>query len=280
MSSPTRPVTRLPKSDVLSTLFALWTDIDRLVTDLPEVRWDTPVPLPAWQVRDVVAHIIGTESLLLGVPTPQVDVSGAEHVHNPIGALNEAWVQYLSGETGAELLTRFRDVTEQRRTMLTAMSEDDWNAVTDTPAGPDSYGRFMRVRAFDCWMHEQDIREALGRPSTDAELSSPVAALALDEMAASMGFVVGKKGQAPNGSRVALELTGPLVRTIRVAVDGRASVVDEFDGAPTTVIRIDGLQFTRRGGGRPLTTARPAGIEYEGDVEVGQRVVENLAYVI
>ena len=33
-----------------------------------------------------------------------------------------------------------------------------------TPAGPDTYGRFMRVRIFDCWMHEQDIRRAVGRP--------------------------------------------------------------------------------------------------------------------
>ena len=127
------------------------------------------------------------------------------------------------------MLGRFRDVTAARREALTAMSDDDWNAVTATPAGPDSYGRFMRVRIFDCWMHEQDIREALSRPSSDADLETPTARLALDEMAASMGFVVGKLGKAPDGSRVAIELTGPLARTIRVAVDGRAKLVDGFD---------------------------------------------------
>jgi hypothetical protein len=71
-----------------------------------------------------------------------------------------------------------------------------------------------------------------------------------------------------------------MARTIRVAVDGRASVVDEFADAPTTVIRLDGLQFTRLCGGRPLGTDRPSDVEFEGDAEVGQRIVENMAYVI
>ena len=102
------------------------------------------------------------------------------------------------------------------------MSDDEWNALTLTPVGPDSYGRFMRVRVFDCWMHEQDIRDGVGRPASEADLAGPAARLTLDEMVTSMGFVVGKLGKAPDGSRVAIELTGPLARTIRVAVDGRA----------------------------------------------------------
>ena len=68
-----------------------------------------------------------------------------------------------------------------------------------TPVGPESYGRFMRVRLFDCWMHEQDIRDGLGLPSSDAELSGPAPRLSLDEIAATMGYVVGKLGKAPEG---------------------------------------------------------------------------------
>ena len=41
------------------------------------------------------------------------------------------------------------------------MSDEEWNAVTMTPTGPDSYGRFMRIRVFDCWMHEEDIRDGV-----------------------------------------------------------------------------------------------------------------------
>ena len=93
-----------------------------------------------------------------------------------------------------------------------------------------------------------------------------------------MGFVVGKLGKAPEGSRVAIELTGPLARTIRVAVDGRAQVVDDFGGQdPTSTIRVDGLLFTRLAGGR---TDDAAGVELGGDTEVGPRIVEHLNFVI
>jgi uncharacterized protein (TIGR03083 family) len=273
-------ITELDKSDVLSGLFATWDAIHRLLTRLSEQQWQTPTPLPGWSVHAVVSHIIGTESALMGIPTPDADVDVATlgHVRNDVGVANECWVRHLSAESGADLRQRFRTVTNNRRTRLTDMSDDDWNALTPTPAGPDSYGRFMRVRVFDCWMHEHDIRDALGQPASDAELAGPASRLALDEMAASMGYVVGKLGKAPDGSRVAIELTGPLARTIRVVVDGRGRVVDDFGGdAPTATIRLDGLLFTRLAGGR---TERSADIELGGDQDVAARVVEHLNYVI
>ncbi len=279
MSSPARPVTVLPKSEVLPALFSSWDDIDRLVAPITEEQWRSPSTLPGWTVHSLVAHMAGTESMLLGKPNPDagVDLSQQQHVRNEIGAMNEAWVRHLSGESGADLLELFRTVTGERRAALSAMPEDDWVAVGFTPAGPDSYGRFMRIRTFDCWLHEQDIRQALDLPASDSELAGPAGPMALDEMAASMGFVVGKLGGAPAGSRVALELTGPLARTIRVAVDGKAAVVDDFGGAdPTAVIRLDALDFARLAGGRIPS----APVEYHGDVEVGQRIVEKLNYVI
>jgi uncharacterized protein (TIGR03083 family) len=282
VSSPSRPVNILPKHDVLSALFASWDDIDRLMTTVGEEQWRNPSPLPGWTVHSLVAHMVGTESFLLGEPTPDdVDVSSFQHVRNEIGALNERWVARLSGETGDGLLQLFRTVTDRRRAALAAMADDEWAAVGFTPAGPDSYGRFMRIRVFDCWMHEQDIRQALDRPPSDEDLDGPAARMALDEIAASMGFVVGKLGKAPEGSRVAIELTGPLRRTVRVAVLGRAAVVDDFGGAePTTTIRLDALQFSRLCGGRPLVPGRSTDIQVGGDAEVGQRIVDNLNYVI
>ena len=276
-------MTVLDKDDVLAGLFASWDGIAGLLADLNEDEWRTATDLPGWDVHAVVAHMTGTESMLLGLATPEpdVDLATIEHVRNFVGAMNEPWVRSLRGESGAELLARFRDVTARRRADLVAMPLEEWNARTQTPAGPDSYGRFMRIRAFDCWMHEQDIRAALGREPSAAELSGADARVSLDEMAASMSFVVGKKGQAPDGSRVLLELTGPLSREIRVAVDGRAALVEDFGGAePTTVVTLDGLQFTRLAGGRGLVDYRPAEVEYSGDAAVGKRIVENLAYVI
>jgi uncharacterized protein (TIGR03083 family) len=276
-------VTVLDKDDVLEGLFASWDSIAALLAGLSEDEWRTATALPGWDIHAVVAHMVGTESMLLGLATPEpdVDLETLAHVRNFVGAMNEPWVRSLRGESGAALLQRFRDVTAQRRAVLTAIPVEEWNAPTQTPAGPDSYGRFMRIRAFDCWMHEQDIRAALGREPSAAQLSGADARQSLDEMAASMSFVVGKKGQAPDGSRVLLQLTGPLSREIRVAVDGRAALVEDFGVAePTTVVTLDGLQFTRLAGGRGPVSYRPADVEYAGDAVVGKRIVENLAYVI
>jgi uncharacterized protein (TIGR03083 family) len=276
-----RPVAELDKSDVLSGLFATWDSLDQLLTGLSEQQWQTPTPLPGWCVHDVVAHIIGTESVLQGASAPDadIDVSTLGHVRNDVGVANECWVRHLSAESGADLHQRFRALTADRRERLTDMPVDEWNALTATPVGPDSYARFMRVRVFDCWMHEHDIRDALDKPASDADLAGPAARLTLDEMATSMGYVVGKLGKAPDGSRVAIELTGPLARTIRVAVDGRASVVDDFGGQqPTATIRLDGVLFTRLAGGRAETGA--GGVEISGDQEVAARIVDHLNYVI
>jgi uncharacterized protein (TIGR03083 family) len=279
----TRSITTVDKSNVLLGLFAVWDSIDALLDGLPESGWQAMTPLPGWCVRAVVAHIIGTESFLQGVapPQPDIDVKDLEHVRNDIGAMNECWVRELSAHPGPSVLDRYRAVTGERRKILPGMSDDDWNAPTATPAGMDSYGRFMRIRVFDCWMHEQDIRMALQRPSSDDELTGPTLQLSLDEIAATMGFVVGKRAQAPEGSRVQFDLTGPLARSIRVSVDGRAQVVDDFGGQePTATIRLDGLQFTRLAGGRPMCPARSQDVELDGDRELAAHIVERLNFVI
>jgi uncharacterized protein (TIGR03083 family) len=282
VSSPSRPLTRLDKSDVAAGLSAVWNDIETLLGGLAEPDWQAPTPLPGWSVHDVVAHLIGVESMLQGAATPDadIDVSTLKHVRNDVGVINERWVRRLRGVSAADLLEQFRTVTADRRRALSEISDDDWNAVTATPAGPDSYGRFMRVRIFDCWMHEHDIRDAVRRRATDSQLVGSAARLALDEMTTAMGRVVGKLGGAPAGSRVCIALTGPLRRTINVAVDGRGQVVENFDAAPTSTIELDGLLFTRLAGGRTVPASHPGAIRYDGDEVVGRRIVEHLNYVI
>ena len=279
----TRAVTMLDKSDVLNGLFAVWDSIDALLAGLPEAQWRAATPLPGWDVQGVVSHIVGTESFLEGVaaPEPDIDVKALDHVRNDIGAMNECWVRCLDTQSSSRVLERYRAITGDRRKILQAMSEEEWNAETFTPAGPESYGRFMRIRVFDCWMHEQDIRVAIQQPSTDAELDGAASRLSLDEATASLGFVVGKLAKAPDGSRVLFDLTGPLARSVRVSVDGRAAVVADFGGQePTATIRVDALQFTRLAGGRPMCPARPQDVELGGDKDVAGRIVERLNFVI
>ena len=154
------------------------------------------------------------------------------------------------------------------------MDQTAFDAESFTPAGPDTYGRFMRIRVMDMWMHEQDIREVVGRPGHDGGAAPE---FALDEMTGALGFVVGKRAGAPAGASVRFDLTGPAARRIDVEVGDRARVVDAIDGPPTVTLAMPALLFTRLCGGRG---ADPAGVEVTGDDALGAAVVANMGFMI
>jgi uncharacterized protein (TIGR03083 family) len=132
----------------------------------------------------------------------------------------------------------------------------------------------MRIRVMDIWFHEQDIREAVGRPG---HLEGMAPAVVLDEVSAAIGYVVGKRAAAPAGSSVRFELTGPMARRIDVEVTDRARTVDALAGEPTATLTVPGHHFTRLVGGRG---ADPAQVQVSGDAELGAAVVANLGYMI
>lgn len=266
------------RDQITGALFEEWEAIDGVLADLDESQWRLPTPLPGWDVHAVVAHIIGTESFMRGVQPPpiDVDVAALPHVKNPIAALNEQWVHALKPLTGAALLTEYRRVTDARRAELTSMSDDEWNAPTASPIGEVAYGRFVRVRLFDCWMHELDIRDAVDKPGDEGGARGR---LAFQDIVDAIARVFAKRGKAPDGSRIAVELTGPLEQTLNVAVDGRAAVVESLDGPATTTLRMDSGVFTRLAGGRTTVAEHRDDVEISGDRELGQRLVDNLAFV-
>jgi uncharacterized protein (TIGR03083 family) len=263
----------IAKDPVIAVLTEEWTIIDRLLTGVTAGEWTRPTCLPGWRITDVVAHLIGTEAGLAGDRTPEcgVDVAALPHVRNDIAAWNEHWVQSLRDERPEAMLERFREVTARRGAQLRRMSQEEFDAPSWTPVGDGTYGRFMQIRTYDCWMHEQDIRDALGIPGGE---DGPVAESVLDEPVRALGYIVGKRAGAPDGSVVRFDLTGPLRRELTVVVDGRAKLVDEAPGAPTATLRMGSGTFTRLTGGR---TTDPAGVELAGDAVLAQRVLDSLA---
>ncbi|WP_019933017.1 maleylpyruvate isomerase family mycothiol-dependent enzyme [Nocardia sp. BMG111209] len=271
----------LEPTTMITALTAQWAALTRAVTGLDERQWRTPSPLPGWTVFDVLAHVTGTESMLLGEPNPEIAAAIREqpHVRNDIGALNEAWLDTLRALTGAQLIDRFESVTGRRRAALAALGAPDWQQSLPSPVGVVPYVRFMRTRVFDCWMHELDITDALGR-EPDGDEADLRAELALDELTASLGRTVVKRGGAPDGSRLTFELTGPHARTVHIRVDGRAEVADTLDRPADAVIRLDAGLFARLCGGRVDAEGELARIALSGDRDLALRIVRNLAFTI
>jgi uncharacterized protein (TIGR03083 family) len=261
--------------DIASMLGAEWAVIDELLTGLDDAAWSAPA-LPGWDVHDVVAHLIGTERMLAGFDLPSADVGG-DHVRNDIGKANELWVASLRDLSPVQMVTEFRAITAQRLAALQAMSQADFDAPSWTPAGEGTYGRWMQIRVFDCWMHEQDIRTAAGTPGNE---TGPAVERSLDEVAGALGYVIGKRGRAPQGSSVLICLTGPVERDLRVVTDGRAKVVEAIDGEPTATIRMSSSLFLRLAGGREDAEAALDRVQLGGDVALARQLATNLAFTI
>jgi uncharacterized protein (TIGR03083 family) len=269
----------LDKDTVVAALVAEWAALDELLTPLCPEQWAAPTALPGWSVQDNVAHLVGTECALAGQAPPacDADVRGFPHVRNDIGAANEAWVEALRAEGPARILDRFREITSVRRAHLADLTEAEFDAPSWTPAGQRTYGRFMRIRLFDCWMHDQDIRDALGIQGND---TGPCAEGALAEIGDALGYLVGKRAGAPDGASVTIELTGPLHTTWHVAVDGRASVVGRLPGSATATVSLPSTLFTRLAGGRVPVEDHLGEVGLAGDADLGRRVVLALPFTI
>jgi uncharacterized protein (TIGR03083 family) len=266
---------RTADEPVVRALRTEWEALTGLLSGLDDAQWSAVTCLPGWEVRDVVAHLVGTEAMLSGeeAPPSDVDVHALPHVHNDLAARNELWVRALRSETPSALLDRFRDVTGRRADALAAMTRADFGAPSWTPAGEGTYRQFMAIRVFDCWLHEQDIRDAVGQPGHE---TGPCAEAALDRVVDALGYVVAKRAGAPAGTAVTFELTGPVRRTVQVQVDARARVVDCLDRPATARLTMSSNLFVRLAGGR--VDAAGQDVAVDGDVDLGRRVLENLAF--
>ncbi|MDQ1384984.1 MAG: hypothetical protein QOG65_2363 [Actinomycetota bacterium] len=263
----------------------VWRDIAELCEGLTAEQWNAPTECPGWTVSDNVAHMIGTERMLAGErPALGADAQElhAPHVKNDIGRANESWIASYRDWDAAKLLGEFRAVTARRLDTLRAMATAEWDAEGFTPEGPGPYRQFMAIRVFDCWYHDEDIREAIDRPGF---LEGPVADLSLARIPAKgLGYVVGKKAGAPAGSVVVFVVEGAqeIVAAIFVPPEGRAVLLDDAPADATARITTDRRTFARLSGGRWTgAEARERGVvRVDGDSALANRVVDNMAFTL
>jgi len=269
----------IPKAAVTAALVEEWDTLAQLLGELSEAEWLRPTALPGWSVKDVAAHVIGTELTLTGQASPPLaeETRAQPHIRNDIGAINEAWVESFRTRSASEVVEELRSVTTRRRAELEAMTQEAFDADSWTPAGPGSYGRFMQIRVYDCWIHEQDIRAGLGRPGHQ---SGPCAEQSLDEVARALGYIVGKKAGAPQGASATIEVDGPTRRSLHVSVDGRATLVPSLAGPATTVVRMPFGLFMAMASGRIPADPATGEVTITGDPELGARIVSSLNFTI
>lgn len=272
--------TIVDRDRVVAALDEEWDALTALGGELSLDDWDTPTDCPGWSVKDNYAHIIGTESILLGRASPQIELpQDLPYVHNDMGRFNEVWVQSYRDTPAVDLLAELAGVIGERRAALARQSQEDFDATAWTPAGEDTHGRFMAIRVLDQWFHEQDVREAVGRPGHVAGLAPEVV---LEEIGRVMGYVVGKQAGFPSGTSLRIELAAPMPYVYDVEVTDRARLVDALLDEPRVTVTMPGSTFCRLAGGRRrwVDAEITSVIATSGDQKLAEQLLSNVAFML
>lgn len=262
----------------LSAYVEAWSDsADRVIElgqSLSTDEFLNGTDLPEWSVQDIYAHLAAIEAALAGAPDDAAALSMMRSaVITP--TFTEMGVEARRGVRADAVIDELATHVDTRRRQLEAEPPGEPDAVASgLPGGLQwDWRTLLRNRAVDMWIHEQDIRRAVGKPGN---LDGPGALATVSTFASSMPFVIGKRAEAPAGTVVSLTVTGDagFTATIAVGDDGRARHVDEPPDSPHVELATDTETFAILASGR----RDPAHMDVKtsGDTEVANRILGSM----
>ncbi|MGW6981354.1 maleylpyruvate isomerase family mycothiol-dependent enzyme [Streptomyces sp. NPDC054932] len=247
--------------------------ISELVLPLSEGEWNRATPCPGWSVRDVVSHIIGIECEQLGDPRPIHTVArDLRHVVDEFSRYMEVQVDVRRHHTAPEMTSELEYTVIRRARQLRNEKRDPATMVRGPLGDQVTLEHALRLRAFDVWIHEQDLRAALGVPGN---WDSPGAYVARDLLLAGLPKVVAKRAGAPANSAVVIDVHGRLefMRTVRVDADGRGTVDKSPSLGPAVTLTLDWETYVRLAAGRVRAHTVADRVKVEGDVELADAIL-------
>lgn len=201
----------------------LWEQATQLAESLEPDDWSRPVPwTPAWTVADLVSHLGGLQAALNGEPQPNPP-EGWEPP--PTGSpFDQAMAWPVQARRSWDPPRRLEELRRAAADHVAALRDTtDWLEVTEGPAGPTTRDGLFHSRAFDVWVHLQDLLEALDRPLGLRDASQGAAAC--------HHFVLGlvpwmfvKRAGAQEGATMRVALGPPLEHdNVLCVTEGRAT---------------------------------------------------------
>ncbi|KUF15894.1 MULTISPECIES: maleylpyruvate isomerase family mycothiol-dependent enzyme [Streptomyces] len=265
----------------LQTYADAWTHaveaISELVSPLVESEWNRATPCPAWSVRDVVSHVIGMDCEMLGDPRPIHTLPrDLYHVQTESQRYMEMQVDVRRHHTAPEMTSELEYTIIRRSRQLRNENRDPSTKIRGPLGSEQTLEVASRVRAFDVWVHEQDLRTALNKPGN---LDSPGAYVARDLLLQGLPKVVAEKAGAPASSAVVFDVGGPVefLRTVRVDAEGKATVDNAPSLGPLATIAMEWDVYFRLACGRVSYAAVRDQVKVEGDQDLGDAILRDFA---
>ena len=249
-------------------------DFLAVLEEIPEEQWSTPTDLAGWDVRAVASHTAHLESVLAGAPEETAEVGEPPHITGLMGLYTEIGVANRRESSPDEIINEIRSATTSRHTALLADPPTDGSAKPEVIFGgvPWDWETLLRNRPLDVWMHEQDVRRAVGRPGN---LDSAAAQHTADYLVEAFGYVLAKKAKAAPGTTAVLAVEGSAPVAFTVNDAGRGEPLPEIPVRADVSLRMDRETFIVLAGGR--RTAEPGQVAVDGDQELGARILAGMA---
>jgi uncharacterized protein (TIGR03083 family) len=143
----------LPREVVAAGVVAELADFEELVRSLDAAELTAPTRCEGWTAGDVAAHVIGqisdiTAGRFDGLGTPEV---------------TQRQVEERRGRSSAELADELATARAATVDLLSVFDDVAW--VGPNPAGDGTLGAGVESIWVDAYLHADDIRAAVGRPS-------------------------------------------------------------------------------------------------------------------
>ncbi|KUJ67818.1 hypothetical protein ACZ90_24995 [Streptomyces albus subsp. albus] len=266
----------------LQTSIDAWTHsieaISALVNPLVEGEWNRATELPGWSVRDIVSHVIGLECEMLGDPRPIHPLPrDLFHIKDELSRYMEVQVDVRRCHTAPEMTSELEyTIIRRSRQLRNEKREPDTTVRGPLPGMEATLEEALRIRAFDVWLHEQDLRRALGRPGN---LDSPGAQIVQERLLSRLPVVVAKRAAAPADSAVVIDVNGPMefMRTVRVDAQGKGTIDGSVSLGPTVTLSLDWETYLRLAAGRVRPAAVAEQVKIDGDRELADAILRNFA---
>jgi uncharacterized protein (TIGR03083 family) len=201
-----------------------------LLAALPDDAWRTPV-LRDLDVQGLVGHLTGVEDDVRRAIAGDPDVAGADHV-----ASTQPAAERQAGRSPEATRREWRTAADRT---LAAVARADLAALTPMHGMRLSLGALLVVRAFELWIHENDIRGVVG---LSPSVPDPATLRLMTELAVGLlphGVALVRSDVPPVD--VHLVLTGAGGGTWDVAVGPRTAATP----APEVGIVADAVDFCR-----------------------------------
>jgi uncharacterized protein (TIGR03084 family) len=238
--------------EILTALAAQHAQLASLLDPLDEDDFRLPTPsCPGWTIHDVVLHLAQTDELAIqsargawdrGSGLAEIFTGGGDAGSN-VDQMAGAMVEAQRNTTGAEVRARWHASADELRSRL---ADTEPSTRVQWVAGDMAAQTLATTRLSECWIHTDDVAEALGIELEPTDRLRHIARLAWR----TVPYAFARSGRDTPGP-VAFELVGP---------HGDRWDFQSAD-PPVTVIRGAALDLCRVAAQR----AQPADTSLQGD---------------